>query len=101
MFSIVMPFWNRANVVTNAIKSVLSQTFDDYELLIVDDGSEDGSKRVVEPYLSEKITYFRIPHSGVSTARNYALTRARGDYIAYLDSDNVWRRNIFSACGRP
>jgi radical SAM protein with 4Fe4S-binding SPASM domain len=91
MFSIVMPFWNRANVVTNAIKSVLSQTFDDYELLIVDDGSEDGSKRVVEPYLSEKITYFRIPHSGVSTARNYALTRARGDYIAYLDSDNVWR----------
>ncbi len=76
--------------MTKAIESVLSQTFEDYELIIVDDGSEDGSKKVVQPYLSERILYFEIPHSGSCAARNYALTRAHGDYIAYLDSDNIW-----------
>jgi radical SAM protein with 4Fe4S-binding SPASM domain len=90
MFSIVMPVWNRENVVPKAIESVLSQTFENYELIIVDDGSEDGSKKVIEPYLSERIIYFKIPHSGNCAARNYALTRATGDYIAYLDSDNIW-----------
>ena len=82
MFSIVMPVWNRKHVVTRAIESVLSQTFENYELIIVDDGSEDGSEKVVEPYLSERVICFKIPHGGVSAARNYALTHAKGDYIA-------------------
>jgi radical SAM protein with 4Fe4S-binding SPASM domain len=73
-----------------AIESVLAQTFEKYELIIVDDGSEDGLNKVVKPYLSEKVFYHRISHRGVSAARNHGLKRSRGDYIAYLDSDNLW-----------
>lgn len=90
IFSIVMPVWNRANIVSKAIDSVLSQTYNSYELIIVDDGSEDGLEEVVRPYLSERVFYYRISRSGVSAARNYALKHAKGDYIAYLDSDNIW-----------
>lgn len=93
MFSIIIPVWNRANVVGRAIESALSQTFKDYEIIIVDDGSQDELKKTINNYLSNDVSYFRIPHCGVSAARNYALERAKGDYIAYLDSDNRWHPN--------
>jgi radical SAM protein with 4Fe4S-binding SPASM domain len=88
--SIIMPVWNRAEMIPASIDSVLNQTFQDYELLIVDDGSEDGLEDVVAPFLGEKCQYFRIPHQGVGAARNYGLQLSRGEFIAYLDSDNVW-----------
>ena len=90
MFSIIMPVWNRAGLVKNAIESVLAQTFQDYELLIIDDGSKDHLEDVVRPYLSEKISYHRIPHSGACAARNYGLTNSVHPFISYLDSDNRW-----------
>jgi len=96
MFSIVIPVWNRVDIVREAIESVLSQTYDNYEIIIVDDGSEDGLKQAIEPYFSERLSYFRIPHRGASAARNYALEHAKGEYIAYLDSDNVWHPEYLS-----
>lgn len=90
MFSIIMPVWNRAQIVKRAIQSVLNQTFPDYELIIVDDGSEDNLPVVIIPFLSEKVLFYQIPHQGVSVARNYGLKLARYQIIAYLDSDNVW-----------
>jgi radical SAM protein with 4Fe4S-binding SPASM domain len=90
MFSIIMPVWNRAGKVGSAIDSVLQQTFRDFELLIVDDGSTDGLAAVVEAYTDKRIRFFKRPHKGVGSARNFALTNARHGYIAYLDSDNVW-----------
>jgi radical SAM protein with 4Fe4S-binding SPASM domain len=90
MFSIIMPVWNRGAVVAEAIKSVLAQTRDDYELIIVDDGSEDNTGEVLQPYCSDKVRYFRIPHGGVSKARNFGLRQATHPYVAYLDSDNAW-----------
>ncbi len=95
-FSIIMPVWNRADVVARSIESVLCQTYDNFELIIVDDGSADNLWEVVSPYTSEKVIFHRIPHSGVCAARNFALTRARGKYIAYLDSDNTWYPNFLS-----
>ncbi len=65
MFSIIMPVWDRADVVSQSIESVLSQTFDDYELIIVDDGSQDNLEKVVEPYLSEEVAFYKISHSGI------------------------------------
>jgi len=90
MFSIIMPVWNRAQLVSNAIESVLAQTFKDYELIIIDDGSEDNLAEVVQPYLSDKIIFHRITKKGVSAARNVGLTKAKHPFIAYLDSDNRW-----------
>lgn len=90
MFSIIMPIWNRADIAPRAITSVLCQTYQDYELIIIDDGSDDNLKEVISPYLSEKVIFYRIPHSGICAARNFGLRNANGDYIAYLDSDNTW-----------
>lgn len=96
MFSVVIPVWNRANIIKRAIKSALDQTYDNFEIIVVDDGSEDGLEEVIKPYISESLSYFRIPHSGASAARNHALTHAKGEYIAYLDSDNVWHPEFLS-----
>lgn len=97
-FSIVMPTWNRKDVIDRAINSVLKQTYQNYELIISDDGSEDGTKEyLLEKYASEidsgKIVCIFNEHKGVSATRNSALTVAKNDYIVYLDSDNQWREN--------
>jgi N-acetylglucosaminyl-diphospho-decaprenol L-rhamnosyltransferase len=89
-FSVMMPVWNRAALAPRAIKSVLAQTLDDHELIIVDDGSEDELEMALRPFLSDSVRYQRIAHSGVAAARNAAMSMAKGRYIAYLDSDNVW-----------
>ena len=96
MFSIIMPVWNRARIVERAINSVLSQTFKDYELIIIDDGSEDDLERIVHHYLSKNVKYFKIVHQGVSAARNYGIKHSTGEFIAYLDSDNTWHPEFLS-----
>ena len=93
-FSIIMPVWNRATIIERSIKSVLAQDFKDYELLIIDDGSDDNLKEVVQPFLSDNVFYYRIAHQGASVARNVGLNKASGQYIAYLDSDNAWYPNF-------
>ena len=89
-----MPVWNRSGIVQRAIESVLNQMFQDFELLIIDDGSDDNLKEAVSPYLSDKVMYHWIEHQGVSAARNIGIQHARGRYIAYLDSDNVWHADF-------
>jgi radical SAM protein with 4Fe4S-binding SPASM domain len=90
-FSVVMPVWNRSHRVGKAIESVLAQTFKDLELMIVDDGSDDGLEEAVRPFLGPKVRCLRIPHGGVSAARNAGIRETTGRFIAYLDSDNTWR----------
>ena len=96
MFSIVMPVWNRAALVGRSIRSVLAQTFTDWELLVVDDGSTDGTAEAVAPFVSEKVRYVRTPHQGVSGARNEGLRLATQPYIAYLDSDVTWDKEFLA-----
>jgi glycosyltransferase involved in cell wall biosynthesis/GT2 family glycosyltransferase/FtsZ-binding cell division protein ZapB len=95
--SVIMPTWNRRNVIECAIDSVLNQTFKNYELLITDDGSTDGTEDFVKSKYSNEIQngiikFFKQEHSGVSRARNTSLKNSTGDYIAYLDSDNKWNK---------
>ena len=90
-FSVIIPVWNRAHCVVSAIQSVFAQTCKDFELILVDDGSEDGLEAAVQPYLSSQVRLITMGHRGVSAARNLGLREARGYYIAYLDSDNTWR----------
>ena len=93
--SVVMPAWNRSEVVVPAIESALKQSHPATEIIFSDDGSDDYTCEIVEKAFREQIksgTLFvvRNPHKGVSAARNAGLQRARGDLIAYLDSDNQW-----------
>ena len=91
LVSIVLPVWNRRSLVGAAIDSVLSQTYGHWELLVVDDGSTDGSRDVVSEWLLDpRVRLLTREHAGVSRARNRALREARGEIIAYLDSDNQW-----------
>jgi glycosyltransferase involved in cell wall biosynthesis len=91
LVSIITPTYNRGAFIGQAIRSVLDQTYDHFELLVVDDGSVDDTSTVIEPFLrDERIRYWRQENQGQSRARNAALAQARGEYIAFLDSDNEW-----------
>lgn len=89
--SVVVPTYNRANRLHRSIESVLAQTFDDLELLVVDDGSTDHTEEVVQGYDDDRITYVvHEENRGASAARNTGIERASGEYIAFLDSDDEW-----------
>lgn len=93
--SIIMPTYNRKKFISEAIDSVLNQTFPNFELIIIDDGSDDGTEEFIRnkyiKYLDKSIIkYYKLDHIGVSAARNYGLSKASGNIIAYLDSDNQW-----------
>jgi len=93
--SVIMPTYNRRAVIGRAIDSVLDQTFRNFELIIVDDGSTDDTQSLIitdyrEHLKSGKIKYFQEKNGGVSKARNFGLSVSEGNVIAYLDSDNYW-----------
>jgi len=88
--SVIIPTRNRANMLRIALDSVVKQAFCDFELLVIDDGSRDNTKEVVLGFKDKRIIYLRRRHSGVVAARNFALSKARGRYIAYLDDDDIY-----------
>lgn len=91
LVSIVTPTYNRARFLPKAMLSVLAQTVHNIEFIIVDDGSDDDTFAVIEPLLADRrIRYFYQENHGQSRARNFALERANGEYIAFLDSDDAW-----------
>ena len=97
MFSIVIPLYDKALQVTATLDAVRRQVFIAYELIIVDDGSTDGSLAVVRDYLrshgsfSSHVRLFCQSHAGVSAARNKGIAESRFDWIAFLDADDSWR----------
>jgi len=93
LVSVVMPVYNAASTLRKSIDSVLAQTHAGFELLAVDDGSSDGSLRILDEYAARdpRVHALRMPsNGGVAAARNHALDAARGNYIAFLDSDDGW-----------
>lgn len=89
--SIITPTYNRAAFITETVQSVLEQTCDDWEMWIIDDGSTDGTRERLAPFLQDsRIHYVYQDNQGQSVARNRALTRARGAFICFLDSDDSW-----------
>jgi glycosyltransferase involved in cell wall biosynthesis len=95
MFSVIIPTYNRANFVTKAVNSVLRQSFKDYEIIVVDDGSTDTTTQALEQY-GRTITVVYQANSGVSIARNAGIRMANGTWIAFLDSDDEWKENYLA-----
>ncbi|WP_112182164.1 MULTISPECIES: glycosyltransferase [Paraliobacillus] len=90
LISIIMPTYNRGDVLDQSIKSVLEQSYTNWELLICDDGSTDNTEKTIAKYMDSRIRYFKLPWGGAAKARNHGLENAKGEYIAYLDTDNIW-----------
>lgn len=88
--SVVIPLYNGARYITKTVDSVLAQTFKDYEIVIADDGSTDGSSEILHGLYGNNIKYFKQDNSGISSARNMAIRESRGEFIALLDHDDMW-----------
>lgn len=88
-FSIVVPTYNRAHLISFTIESILSQGYRNFEVIIVDDGSTDNTEEVVEKFLSDQVFYYKKPNAERAAARNFGTLLAKGDYINWFDSDDV------------
>lgn len=92
LVSIVIPTFNRARYIAQTVDSVVAQTYADWQLTIVDDGSTDDTRRVLERYAcDERIAVLHQQNSGQAAARNHGLRRARGELLCFLDSDDIWK----------
>lgn len=91
LVSVLMPVYNSAPYLAEAIESILLQTFRDYEFIIIDDGSTDGSRKIIENYVGKSsiINFISRDNKGISFTRNQLLSAARGKYIAWMDSDDI------------
>ncbi|WP_163436656.1 glycosyltransferase family A protein [Fibrobacter succinogenes] len=93
MISIVLPSFNRARILPKAVESILRQTYKDFELIIVDDGSSDNTREVVKSFNDDRIVYVHQENAGACVARNNGIDHARGEYIAFQDSDDIWHED--------
>jgi len=91
--SIVIPLYNKVLSIEKTIDCALNQTFSDFEIIIVNDGSTDGSAAIVEDIKDSRIKIYSTNNQGVSAARNYGIAKAQADYIAFLDADDIWLPN--------
>ena len=90
LVSIIIPAYNAEKYVKVAVDSALGQTYPSIEVIIINDGSVDGTAEAVKPYLSDKrVVYFEQPNGGISRARNKAFELSHGDYITFLDTDDI------------
>jgi glycosyltransferase involved in cell wall biosynthesis len=99
-FSVIIPVFNRARVLPGAIDSVLAQTDQDFEIIVVDDGSADNPAAVVEDFADPRIRYERKENGGGGSARNRGIDLARGRFVAFLDSDDVFLPHHLAAMRR-
>lgn len=90
--SVIIPTYNRGSYLRESLESVLTQTFRDFEVIVVDDGSTDGTGTVIQPYL-DRVRYIRQENKGAAVARNVGIRNARGAYVAFMDSDDLSQPN--------
>lgn len=89
--SIIMPIYNGEKYLNKAIESIINQSYDNYELILVDDGSKDNTREICQSYTkNNKVKYYHIENSGVSSARNFGIDKCTGEYITFLDADDYF-----------
>lgn len=89
-FSIIIPLYNKEKFIENTIQSILDQTFQDFEIIVVNDGSTDKSEEKLKQFKDSRIIYFSKKNEGASTARNYGIEKANSGFITFLDADDYW-----------
>lgn len=94
IFSVVIPLYNKQDFISKCIGSVLTQTFASFEVIVINDGSQDNSEKIVKEIKDDRVKYFHQKNSGVSVARNKGIEEASGEYIAFLDADD-WYEDDF------
>lgn len=92
-FSVIIPLYNKEAHIINTLKSVLNQTFTDYEIIVVNDGSTDNSFQLVSELKHKNLFVFNNNKQGVSQARNFAMLQAKGEYFSFLDADDLWHQD--------
>ena len=96
LISIIIPTYNRAHLISKTLESLLNQSYDNYEIIIVDDGSTDNTDEIVRPYLSDKLCYYKKDNAERAAARNFGTQKAKGEYINWFDSDDLALSNHIS-----
>ena len=91
--SVVIPVHNDAKFINDCMRSVLTQSFSEFELIVVDDGSTDDSSHIIDSIKDPRIRSIRIAHAGVAVARNAGVKIAQGELIAFLDADDLWAKH--------
>lgn len=89
MISVLLPVYNGGKYISTAVKSILNQTYKNFELLIIDDGSTDGTERVIKLFNDKRINYIRKKHSGLADTLNFGLKIAKYDWVARMDADDI------------
>jgi glycosyltransferase involved in cell wall biosynthesis len=99
IFSVIIPTYNRAKIIGKAIESVLNQTFQELEIVIIDNGSNDDTQSVVEKYRDARIRYFWQKGSGSpANPRNTGINKAKGEWVCFLDTDDTWYNDKLKTC---
>ncbi|KIA85092.1 glycosyltransferase family 2 protein [Flavobacterium sp. AED] len=93
-FSVIIPLFNKEKFIELTLKSVLNQTFIDFEILIINDGSTDNSAQIIKRFDDPRIRYFYKENAGVSSARNDGIEKAQSNYISFIDADDYWYPNF-------
>lgn len=96
MFSIIIPVYNKAACISTTLDSVLAQTFTDFEIICIDDGSKDDSVAVIQQFTDSRIRLIQQANAGVSAARNTGIAAAKEKWIAFLDADDWWHPNFLA-----
>jgi hypothetical protein len=97
MISVVIPLYNKESLISNTIQTVLNQTLQDFEIVVINDGSTDNSVAEVKKINDSRIRLINQPNGGVSAARNRGIQEAHGEFIAFLDADDIWDTNFLQS----
>lgn len=91
LISVIMPTYNAERFITDSIKSIINQSYQSWELIVIDDCSTDGTAEIIESFSDTRIHYYKCEENlGVAQARNFGISKATGEWIAFLDSDDLW-----------
>ena len=101
MISVVIPLYNKEKQVKQTLRKVLEQTFSDYEIIIVNDGSTDSSAEIAREFEDHRIKVIDQENAGVSAARNRGIKEAKGNFIAFLDADDEWDKDYLAQIHKP
>ncbi len=99
LISVILPTYKRCQILTKAVNSVINQTYKNWELIIIDNNSNDGTEELIKNYYNNKISFLKINNFGsIAKSRNYGIKKSKGKYLAFLDSDDYWTKNKLEIC---